>query len=221
MEIDAYDPKDNQEPSTSKDFIFLEYKMKAVAYAEEHPKYSLAMLQNQGFRKLKRKSELVRWKKDIEEEGTFIDKMKIIVLEVWEKFQEAQENYEQVTTRTLQQWAMWAAFPLITEKFHFGASIEWIKKFKRKYRIRQRKITKFIGKTELSTMEDVLKAATNFQKETNVLISRFRQDFVINTDQTGCQYNATYIRSLDRQGAKDLCQEGESHQNVSLLYRAI
>lgn len=220
MEVDVYDPEDDQEPSTSRDYISLEYKMKAVAYAEKHPKYSLATLQSQGFKKLKRKDKLIQWKKDIEEGGTFVDKMQIIELEVWEKFKEARENYEQVMTRTLQQWAMSAAFPLITEKFHFGASIEWIKKFKRKHRIRQRKITKFIGKTDISTMEDVLKAATNFQKETNVLIPRFSKDFVINTDQTGCQYNATYNRSLDRRGAKDVHVRKENLSKISHSYTA-
>ena len=220
VEEDVYDPEEDQEPNVSKEYIPIEYKIKAVEYVEAHPNYSLKTLHGQGFKKLKRKDCIIQWKKDIQHGGTFPDKMQIISLEVWDKFKEARANYEKVTTRTLRQWAMSATFPFIDNKFHFSASMEWIKKFKRIHGIKQRKITKFIGKADIITMEDMLKTAINFQKQTSVLIPKFSKDFVINTDQTGCQYNAIFKRTLDFQGVRDVHVRTENLTKMTHSYTA-
>ena len=41
VEEDIYDPEEDQEPNISKEYIHLEYKIKAVEYVEPHPNYSL------------------------------------------------------------------------------------------------------------------------------------------------------------------------------------
>jgi hypothetical protein len=94
------------------------------------------------------------------------------------------------------------AFPYISENFSFIASASWARKFKRKHRIRQRKITKFVSRNDVATLEETVAAAERFQQQTRVLMEIYSHDFVINTDQSGCQYQMVFNRSLDYQGAK-------------------
>lgn len=112
-----YTPEDFEEPPH--DHISLEYKEKVVALAQAHPKWSLAVLQKNGASRLKRKDYLQRWKEDIVNGGGRIDKLNKINSEVFDLFTEARSCLEQVTTRTLQQWAMAAAFPFIYNDFRF------------------------------------------------------------------------------------------------------
>lgn len=107
-----------------------------------------------------------------------------------------------VTTRTLQQWAMNAAFQFLSDDFQFIASKSWVDRFKKKHGIRQRKITKFISYKEIGSIEEVMNSAEKFRRQTKALMSAFDLDYVINTDQTGCQYETTYNRALVEKGAK-------------------
>ncbi|GFW16630.1 HTH CENPB-type domain-containing protein [Trichonephila clavipes] len=86
--------------------------------------------------------------------------------------------------------------------FDFKALEAWVKIFKRKHRIRQRKITKFVSERETATMEETHAAAEKFRLHTRALIPNYDKDFVLNTDQTGCQYQSTYNRTLAEQGSK-------------------
>lgn len=95
-----------------------------------------------------------------------------------------------------------AAIPFLSEDFYFNASLSWVEKFEKNHRIRQRKITKFVSFKEFATMEEVLAAAEEFQIQTRIVIPDFDLDYVINTDQTGCQYQSTYNRSLSEQRVK-------------------
>lgn len=124
-----------------------------------------------------------------------------------------------MTNRTLQQWAM-AVFPYISEDFTFTASNSWVDRFKRKHRIKQRKITKYMSQKEYTTLEEILEAAKKFQTQTRALIPQFASDFIINTDQTGCQYESTYNRTLDNQSSKTVFVKKKSLNriNKSLLY---
>ncbi|XP_014473194.1 PREDICTED: uncharacterized protein LOC106743652 [Dinoponera quadriceps] len=122
---------------TTIDYIPLSYKEKVVALAEAHPKWSLKTLKKRGCSRLRDKKELARWKNDIKRGGTVVDKWKHIETETYERFKEAKEHLEQVSTRTLQQWAMAAAFPFLCKDFTFSASKTWITRFKQKYCIRE------------------------------------------------------------------------------------
>lgn len=82
---------------------------------------------------------------------------------------------------TLQQWAMAAAFPFLSEKLRFEASLTWMKVFKQNHKIKQRKITKYEAKqTLLSSRKQ--KAAKRFRRQTRFLIHNFDLNkLVINT----------------------------------------
>lgn len=104
-----------------------------------------------------------------------------------DRFVEAKEKLEQVTTRILQQWALACSVQFQSNTFKFTASNSWITSFKRQHKIRQKKIIKYVSEREVSSMERTLAAAHRFQKHIRTLISNYNPDFVINTDQTGCQ----------------------------------
>lgn len=88
-------PEEFQKPPF--DYIPLEYKMKTVALAETHPKWSLATLQKKGCSRLKRKDDLKKWAEDVKKGGTHFDKWVHIDAETFERFKEARASYEQVS----------------------------------------------------------------------------------------------------------------------------
>ncbi|XP_077279989.1 uncharacterized protein LOC143907229 [Temnothorax americanus] len=199
-EDEDYDPTDYEEPSD--DYIPLQYKEKVVALAEAHPHWNLKTLQKRGASRLKRKDYLIQWKADVKSGGTRMDKLQTIDAETFERFKEARNCYEQVTTRTLQQWALVAAAPFQSANFTFQASSTWVTVFKRRHKIKQRKITKYVSHKDVATLEETLQSAERFQIQTKNIIPNFNLDFVINTDQTGCNYQTTYNRSLEFQEVK-------------------
>jgi len=51
-------------------------------------------------------------------------------------------------------------------------------------------------------------------------MSNFDHDFIINTDQTGCQYQIPYNRTLALQGSKTVAIKKKSLHNITHSYTA-
>ncbi|XP_044579951.1 uncharacterized protein LOC123262029 isoform X1 [Cotesia glomerata] len=166
------------------------------------------------------------WEKDVEHGGTKFDKYYVIDSWTYDRFVEARQNYQQVTTRNLQQWALAAASQFLN--LQFTASDPWVKKFKQRHNIRQRKITKFVTDKEVHTMPEIIASAEMFRIQTKQLISNFDSDFVINTDQTdflkfifsGCQYQSMFNRTLTEKGSKTVFAKVQDMTKVSHSYTA-
>lgn len=94
MSDENYYPPDFEQASS--DYISLEYKEKIVALAQAHPKWSLSTFQKNGATRLKRKDHLQRWKEDVLNGGTMIDKLKSIDSETFKRFEEARNSFQQV-----------------------------------------------------------------------------------------------------------------------------
>ncbi|KAL0125177.1 hypothetical protein PUN28_004366 [Cardiocondyla obscurior] len=174
---------------TSYENVPLFYKKKVVAIAEKHPRWTLETFQKKGYNRLKSKNMLRLWIEDVKQGGTHIDKWRHIETRTFEFFQEAKENFEQVTTRTLQQWAMAIALPFLTNKFNFSASRSWAERFKSKYKIRSRKMTKYVSNKEYdSSWEEVLRESERFQAKIKAIMLEFDFNFIINTSQMEFQH---------------------------------
>ncbi|XP_067212474.1 uncharacterized protein [Linepithema humile] len=199
-ENENYEPEEFE--SAPYQHITLEYKARTVALAEAYPKWSLAILHKKGCSRLKRRDDLKKWKKDVKNGGTRRDKWMHIDAETFDRFVEARASCEQVTNRTIQQWAVTAAFPYISKQFTFNASGPWVDKFKKRHKIKQRQITKYVSEKDCATMEETLKAAEKFQTQIRAVIPQFEEDFILNTDQTGCHYNSTYNVIYEHKGIK-------------------
>lgn len=91
---------------------------------------------------------------------------------------------------------MAAAFPFLSKEFTFNASDPWIVKFKKKYGIKQRNITRYVSTKDHVTLEEVMEAAERFRIQTTAILPDFELDFVINTNQISCQYQMSYNTSL-------------------------
>jgi hypothetical protein len=109
------------------------------------------------------------------------------------------------------------AFPYIHENF-FIASTLWARNFKRKYRIRQGKITKFVSRNDVAPLEETVAAAERFQQQTRVLMENYSHNFVINTDQSVCQYQIVFNHSLDYQGTKTVVVKKQSLAKTTHSY---
>lgn len=183
---DESDADEWYEPETKKrketDLVPLDAKIKSVIFAQEHPNWSLQSLQSKTTRLLKKKEYIERWKQQILTGGTKFEKLKIIDDYTYNHFKDARAQLQQVTTRDLQQWALSIASQYQSESFQFKASLTWVTKFKQKHRIRQRKITKYVSKKEIASVEETLQAAEKFRKMIRCIIPQFSPDFIINTD---------------------------------------
>ncbi|GBN35976.1 hypothetical protein AVEN_22431-1 [Araneus ventricosus] len=212
---DEYEP---EEKKRYVEYIPLDYKIKVVNIAKAHPTWNLQSLQKNGCSHLKKMEYLSKWEEEIKKGGNLFDKYSILDSWTYDRFVEARENYQQVTTRNLQQWALAAAGQFA--EFEFKASESWVKKFKNKHGIRQRKVTKFVSKRETATIEETLASAATFRKQALKLIPNFNKDYVINTDQTGCQYQSNYNRTLAVKGSKTIFVKRNDMNKVTHSYTA-
>ncbi|KAL1488746.1 hypothetical protein ABEB36_014545 [Hypothenemus hampei] len=122
----------------------LETKIKVVQLAKQHPKWHLRTLQAKGSRKLKSKDNIRRWERDILKGGTIFDKYAAIDSWTYDRFVESRKQNIQVTTHDLHEWALKAARQYQSSEFTFKASPSWVKRFKKKHKIRQQKSTEYL-----------------------------------------------------------------------------
>lgn len=178
-------------------------KEKIVTVSEKHPTWRLKSLRQNGCSALKSLRQLRRWKADVKKKKNTRDSFRKINNLTFERFQEARSGKKPVSTRNLKQWACAAATALQqTVNFKFKASESWAKKFKAKFKIRQRKVTRFIKSKNAMNKEEIARNARTFQKSTAKIIKSFDPHFVINTDQTGCEFQIPINRTLSYRGEK-------------------
>lgn len=115
---------------------------------------------------------------------------------------------------------MAAAFPLLSEEFSFSASNDWIVGFKRKYKIKQRNITRYVSSKEYATLEEIVKAAEKFTIQTKAIIPDFKLDHIININQNGCQCQITYKTIRTKQGTKTELGQEENLNTSTHSYAA-
>ncbi|RLU24502.1 hypothetical protein DMN91_002591 [Ooceraea biroi] len=88
-----------------------------------------------GCSRLKSMKQLKQWTNTVKRGGTKLDKWRQMKMETFERVTEARKSSQQVTTRTIQEWAMSAASPFLSKTFVFYASKGWAKRFKLKYKV--------------------------------------------------------------------------------------
>lgn len=90
----------------------------------------------------KYRQQVAEWEQQIDNSGSLQFKLDSIDKETWDKFNEMRTNLKSVSITDLRLWAIDAA------RFYnhpdFIASPSWLSNFKKKHRISQRKVTKFV-----------------------------------------------------------------------------
>ncbi|XP_076667943.1 LOW QUALITY PROTEIN: uncharacterized protein LOC143368769 [Andrena cerasifolii] len=92
--------------------------------------------------------------------------------------------------------------------------------FKRKHGLRQRKITRYVSSGEVASMEEILEAATRFRNKIKNLSNYCTSQFIINTDQTGCQYQSSINRTLAVKGSKSVFVKSQTLNKLTHSYTA-
>lgn len=77
-------------------------------------------------------------------------------------------------------------------------------KFKAMYSIRQKKVTRYLKSKHSLCLSTILTKAEKFQKRISKKIPHFYRDFVINIDQTGCEYRVDVHRTLTNKRDKNV-----------------
>jgi hypothetical protein len=91
---------------------------------------------------------------------------------------------------------------------NFKASNSWINRFKSKYRIRSRKMTKFINKTPAMDKQKT-ESAIQFVNNSKLLFQNFNRDHILNTNQSEFNYEMYSQRPLS--------DVGESKKEISAI----
>ena len=179
---------------------------------------------------------MARFRTYIEESGTKKQKIDSVEDFVYDKFERARELLRPVHDIDLKQWAEQQARSTF---FHeFVASDTWILSFKHKYNICCRKVTKvsvdncresflsspiyafmqFVLKREVMNEEEIKKSADYFVSDVRALLPKYNKDFVLNTDQSGLEFEIHSTRTLSHQGEKTTVSAVRSTNEITHSY---
>lgn len=86
--------------------------------------------------------------------------------------------------------------------FRFVASSRWLTDFMKNYRISNRRVIRYLSKKEIKSPEEIMKSAIQFQTLIQSISTDYNSDFIINTDQTGCEYRVNVSRTYTHTGEK-------------------
>ncbi|GFX21660.1 HTH CENPB-type domain-containing protein [Trichonephila clavipes] len=189
---DEYHP-DEKRSKIDTDDISLDYKIKVVNLAKEHPKWSLKNLQKKGGSRLKRMDQLKIWEEQIIGE---VDPRKI--------------NIQQLINGLM--IALWKLVNPTSKGVGQDLQTKTPNSTKKNNEI-------CVGERNQDNGE-AHAAAEKFRLHTRALIPNYDKDFVLNTDQTGCQYQSMYNRTLAEQGSKVVLVKRKDMNKVTHSYTA-
>lgn len=181
--------------------VSLEEMEAAVAMRAAYPKRSIKGLKRlKGMAKVKDMRTLTNWASYVTNGGTQGYKLEKLAENVYEQFVIARQALKPITYHDLRSWAIHEAqkFGLDT----FGASQSWMDSFKTKNRIRQRRTARFVSCKEVATHEEIMRSAGVFKNQLAVLVPQFEPRFVLNTDQTGCEFQIMTNRTYSHRGER-------------------
>jgi len=177
-------------------------KMKEIAnYSnlENGKLRSFSSIKNR-FRKLNDRKEVQRIINYVENGGIYLQKVKEIENYLHEKFINCRQKNLRITDMNLKMWALNKSREL---NLNFKASDSWILSFKKKYRIKSRKITKYVTyKSEANEKQKIEKAKLFVQNIKEIAVN-YSSDHIFNSDQSGFNYEITSNRTLSNIGEKD------------------
>lgn len=173
---------DNQE------IVSFDYKKNAVACWRAHKKYSLISLKKlKNMSKIPSKRALLKWATQVDN-GKSRGKASMMKLAemTMDRFNIARQSLRPVHYTDLRYWAIQSARSLGID--NFKASNSWLVNFRRGNRIRQRRVARFISSKELASEDHIQASALLFKTQLAAQVPIFDAKYVINTDQTGCEF---------------------------------
>jgi hypothetical protein len=195
------------------DEFSLEYVQNVLAFVDTHPEWKFKCIKKH-FRRLKHPNYITRFRKYIVCSGSRAVKINLIKAYVYGKFVKAREKYFPVHDLDLKRWAIHKAIEL--DLNDFVACDSWIYRFKIDHNISSRKITKLVTKNYCDF--DISRQCNIFLEECKKHVSQVDPSCVINTDQSGFNYELHSQRTLSQVGEKSTFVSVSSMHSISHSY---
>uniref|UniRef100_UPI001478BC9B LOW QUALITY PROTEIN: uncharacterized protein LOC117611452 n=1 Tax=Osmia lignaria TaxID=473952 RepID=UPI001478BC9B len=78
----------------------------------------------------------------------------------------------------------------------------WITNFLKVYRISNRRVVRYVSNKEITSPKEIMKSAIQFQNLIQSISNDYDSDYIINADQTGCEYRINVARTYTHTGQK-------------------
>jgi hypothetical protein len=129
--------------------------------------------------------------------GSKNEKWKLVDEFVWEQFQDARKKLKPVHDDDIKKWALTAAG---SNDLASSISSRWIASWKSRRGVVSRKVSRIWPTAKLQKAEAVAAAAIDFRKEVLEKLADYDPDMILNTDQSGYQYEFFSGRTLSFKG---------------------
>lgn len=189
------------EGQTTTSNIDYDYKKKAVDYwlSGKNGKLSFQSVRHK-FKRVTKIQTLYRWKEQIEQGGSRLDKLLLISKYVLDQFKNASDSSVSIHDFDLKKWALQAREKVGLSGELFTASSSWIYSFKIKHAIVSRKINKFVTKKQISTRDKTLLESQEFVSKIKSELLEVGAKNIYNTDQSGFNLETHAGRTLSFKG---------------------
>ena len=138
--------------------------------------------------------QLARFREYVESNGNRRQKFARIELFLVEKFKQARNKGLPVHDTDIKRWGL--AQAKVENVDNFVASSKWLFNFKRRNRIRSRKVTRFVSRREVYDKEEIAKEGEEFTDEVKKIIPNYKLECAFNADQSGFHYELVSNRTL-------------------------
>lgn len=154
----------------------------------------------QRFKRVRDPNQLSRFKKQVAAGGTKREKWARVASNVLNSFIDARQEMLPVHDADLRRWALASAR---TENLTTGVNDSWVTRFKRRNGLVSRKVTKVWSAAKLARSKETEAAAAAFRAKVLQEAQKYPPVMVLNTDQSGYQYEYYSARTLSWQGEKE------------------
>ena len=166
------------------------------------------------FKQVKQPNYIIRFRNHLLNFGSRTEKLELIKKFVFKKFISSCQAFLPVHDIDLRKWAIQKSIVLNME--NFVASHYWLHHFKFEYGIVSRNVTKLVS--NISDEANIPIDSNNFLIEAKSIIIQFPSSAVINTDQSGFNYEMYSKRTLSQYGEKNTVLFENSMNAISHSY---
>lgn len=211
---EEYDPLQESRKHVSNTEVPIERKRQIVQAADQHPLWSWTTLKKRGrFPEITDRKSICRFRKQIARSCT-VQKYRDINKYVLQQFTECRKTYKILRASNFRSFAIQKYIHINDFDLNFKASKSWFKRFKRRYKISSRKITRLVSRREIKDEKQIAENAKNFQNNILELSALYDHDHIINTDQCGFNYEITSNRTYTTKGEKQVFGYAQSPTNL-------
>ncbi len=163
----------------------LSYMKLIVNYMKNNPEHDYKTI-HQKFKLLKSLHHFYRIQNYVKNEGTRAQKIARVSEYMYKIYRNVRQiKKKAVHDKDLRRWGLFRAKEL---NLDFKASHYFIAQFKKRYRISSRKIENVFSEKSLTEKPSIQSKIAEFRAEIIELSKNYNHDFIINSDQTGFEY---------------------------------